>query len=84
MSGAGQNRIKMRWKGRRRGQDSFFPVFTIIIELKIFLLTLTRLLRRKLRFSAIKLSDSKHDLDIKPTEKSKLEGLKLVFSKRCA
>ena len=39
MSGAGQNRIKMRWKGRKRGQDSFFPFFTIIIKCpKIFLL----------------------------------------------
>ena len=32
---------------------------------------------------AIKPSDSKNDLDIKPTEKLNLEGLKSVISKRC-
>ena len=32
----------------------------------------------------MKPSDSKYDLDIKPTEKWKLEGLKSVISKRCA
>ena len=33
---------------------------------------------------ATKPSDWKHDLDIKPSEKWNLEGLKSVFSKRCA
>ena len=33
---------------------------------------------------AIKPSNSKHDLNIKPTEKWSLKGLKSVFSKKCA
>ena len=36
MSGAGQNRIKMRWKGRRRGQESFSQFLQLLFNVKKF------------------------------------------------